>query len=540
MKKQPAEIIKIIPFLFILPAFYLPLINLFRGGISLHYLKDFLSKPYYFNLFIFTFKQAFFSSLYSVLPALAGAYFLSHYSFRFKKLIKAVTAVPFVLPPILVVLGFVLLFGNNGLINRTLMDLFNLDKPPLRILYSFKAIILAHIFFNFPLAVRLISASWEKISVSLIDAAKSLGAGKVRVFTQAVLPQLMPSILASFSLIFILCFMSFSIILVLGGGPKNSTVEVEIYRLARINFNIPGACSLAVVQSAVSLFFLLVYTFFQKKNTHAVSVNNAEILTEKKVSKMSLVFLIIFLAVLFIVIILPMGVVIIESFKYKTSRGADTVFSLHWYKKSFSEVGFIPVRNSLMLASVNTVVSVLMALAAASYSSGSRKGIQIFIEFFFTLSLGVSSIILTLSYIKFMNDFHIRQSGWIPLVAAQTLSFLPFVFKSITIFYDRIDSSIMESAMSLGASWKRIFCKIEVPMVKNGLFTGAVLAFALSMGEINATLMVAPDNFITIPLAIYRLIGSYNFFQACAMGTILIVTSAVSFMVLDRAGTFEL
>ena len=94
--------------------------------------------------------------------------------------------------------------------------------------------------------------------------------------------------------------------------------------------------------------------------------------------------------------------------------------------------------------------------------------------------------------------------------------------------------------MSLGGSGRRIFFSIEIPMVKNGLFTGAVLAFALSMGEINATLMIAPENFITIPIAIYRLIGSYNFFQACAMGTILIVTSAVSFMVLDRAGTFEL
>ena len=540
MKKQPAEILKLIPFLFILPAFYFPLINLFRSGISIPYLKEFLSKPYYLKIFIFTLKQAFFSSFFSVLPALAGAYFLSHYSFRFKKIIKAVTAVPFVLPPILVVLGFVLLFGNNGLLNRLSMNIFRLEEAPFKILYSFKAIILAHIFFNFPLAVRLISSSWEKISYSVVEAARSLGAGRVRVFTQAVLPQLLPSILASFSLIFILCFMSFAIILVLGGGPKNSTIEVEIYRLARINFNIPGACSLAVVQSAVSLFFLLVYTFFQKKNSHAAASNSDEIFTEKKVSGYSVFFLILFLLVLFIVIILPMAVIILESFKYKTSRGSDIVYSLHWYRKSFSEVGFTPVKNSLILASVNTVVSVLMALAAASYSSGNRKGIQIFIEFFFTLSLGVSSIILTLSYIKFMNDFSIKSVGWIPLVSAHTLAFLPFVFKSISIFYDRIDRSIIESAMSLGGSNKRIFFKIEIPMVKNGLFTGAVLAFALSMGEINATLMIAPDNFITIPIAIYRLIGSYNFFQACAMGSILIVTSAASFMVLDKAGTFEL
>ncbi len=540
MIKKPAELITLIPFLFILLAFYIPLFNLFATGVSFQDLKEFLSKEYYIRIFIFTLKQAFLSSLFSVIPAIAGGYILSHYSFRFKKIIKAVTAVPFVLPPILVVLGFVLLFGNNGLLNRMLMRLLSLDEPPLKILYSFRAIILAHVFFNFPLAVRLISSTWEKISVSVVEAARSLGAGRLRVFREAVLPQLLPSILASFSLIFILCFMSFSIILVLGGGPKNSTVEVEIYRLARINFNIPGACSLAVIQSAVSFIFLFIYTFFQKKNSNIIPANSMDCLSEKKATKISAVFITVFLILLFIIIILPMGVIIAESFKYKVSRGSETVFSLYWYKKSFSEIGFRPVRNSLFIASVNTLISVILALIAASYSSRNRSAIQLIIEVFFTMSLGVSSIILSLSYIKFMNDFSLKPVGWLPLVAAHTLAFLPFVFKSISIFYDKMDRTIIESAMSLGGSGKRIFFSIEIPMVKNGLFTGAVLAFALSMGEINATLMIAPENFITIPIAIYRLIGSYNFFQACAMGTILIVTSAVSFLVLDRAGTFEI
>ena len=540
MIKKPAELITLIPFLFILLAFYIPLFNLFATGVSFQDLKEFLSKEYYIRIFIFTLKQAFLSSLFSVIPAIAGGYILSHYSFRFKKIIKAVTAVPFVLPPILVVLGFVLLFGNNGLINRMLMRLLSLDEPPLKILYSFRAIILAHVFFNFPLAVRLISSSWEKISVSVVEAARSLGAGRLRVFREAVLPQLLPSILASFSLIFILCFMSFSIILVLGGGPKNSTVEVEIYRLARINFNIPGACSLAVIQSAVSFIFLFIYTVFQKKNSNIIPANSMDCLSEKKATKISAVFITVFLILLFIIIILPMGVIIAESFKYKVSRGSETVFSLYWYKKSFSEIGFRPVRNSLFIASVNTLISVVLALIAASYSSRNRSAIQLIIEVFFTMSLGVSSIILSLSYIKFMNDFSLKPVGWLPLVAAHTLAFLPFVFKSISIFYDKMDRTIIESAMSLGGSGKRIFFSIEIPMVKNGLFTGAVLAFALSMGEINATLMIAPENFLTIPIAIYRLIGSYNFFQACAMGTILIGTSAVSFLVLDRAGTFEI
>ncbi len=114
------------------------------------------------------------------------------------------------------------------------------------------------------------------------------------------------------------------------------------------------------------------------------------------------------------------------------------------------------------------------------------------------------------------------------------------MLKSISVFYDRIDSTLIESAESIGAGKLRILLTLEIPLVKNGIITASVIAFALSMGEINSTLMLAPDNFTTIPVAVYRMIGSYNFSQACAMGTILIIVCSASFFVIDKSGRFEL
>ncbi|MDX9801547.1 MAG: iron ABC transporter permease, partial [Spirochaetia bacterium] len=420
------------------------------------------------------------------------------------------------------------------------MKLFNLDKPPIMILYSFKAIILAHVFYNSPLFIRIVSSAWERISGDIIEAAESLGASRRRVFMTAVLPQILPPVIAAFSLIFILCFMSFSIILVLGGGPRYTTLEVEIYRLVRISLDIKAACSLAVLQSIVTLSFLFIYSFYQKKTSMIFSDNFRK--PEKRMSGsffQTLVIAIFFLF-LFVIIIMPLVMIVIESFKYKSTHAGDAVLSLRWYIKSFSELGMRPVKNSLILALFNTLITCAVSVAALSYLQRKKTVMKVLVETFFAMSLGVSSIILSLSYMKMISDFNIEIEPLILLSILHSVIFIPLVFKSISVFYDKIDSSIIESAESIGAGRRRIFFTIELPLVRSGIITGGVLAFALSMGEINSTLMIAPDKFTTIPVAIYRLIGSYNFNQACAMGSILIVTSVLSFFLIDKSGSIKL
>ena len=141
------------PAVFLLLFFYFPLGSVLAGGLtdrsgrlSLGILTSLLRDPYYLRIIGFTIWQAILSTLLSVLMGLPGAYLLARYDFRGKRLIQALTTVPFVLPSIIVVLGFVRFFGNNGILNRFLMALFGLAEPPLRILYSLQAILLAHAF----------------------------------------------------------------------------------------------------------------------------------------------------------------------------------------------------------------------------------------------------------------------------------------------------------------------------------------------------------------------------------------------------------
>ena len=129
-------------------------------------------------------------------------------------------------------------------------------EPPLQFLYSLNGILIAHVYYNFPIAAKLIGAQWSRLSEDFERAARSLGAGGLNRFFGLTLPMLRPSLVSAFILIFLLCLNSFPIILVLGGGIHHTTIEVQIYQLARIELDLEGAAVLALLQALISISIL--------------------------------------------------------------------------------------------------------------------------------------------------------------------------------------------------------------------------------------------------------------------------------------------
>ena len=219
-----------ISLLFLFVFFYLPIISILETGLSIRNFSYILTDHYYQKIIYFTFKQATLSTVVTLLVGLPGAYIVSNYDFFGRKFLKSITMIPFVLPSILVVLSFVVLFGNNGVINSFLSHV-NLR---ISFLYTWKAIILAHAFYNFPLVIRIVGASWERLSVHIEETARTLGAKRFFLFRKVTFPLLLPSILTSAILTFIFCFTSFAIVLAFG-GVRYTTMEVEIYYLLQLS-----------------------------------------------------------------------------------------------------------------------------------------------------------------------------------------------------------------------------------------------------------------------------------------------------------------
>jgi len=519
--------------------FFFPVLSIFKN-ISLTGFIDTLQNPYYRSIIRFTFLQAAVSTLSALIAGLPGAWLMSHLEFRGKKIINSLTTIPFVLPSVLVVLGFVLCFGNSGIINSLLMKLSGSEEPPLRLLYSFKAIILAHTFYNFPISLRLISAAWSQSGKSRIEAAEILGAGRLRIFRTVTLPVLLPSIIAAASLIFIFCFMSFAIILVLGGGPAFSTIEVEIYRLARISIDLEAAASLALAGAVLTGLFTYLYIKLQKRSAAGLSSDERplELLKFGQLSCTSRAAISFYLLLIILLILGPLLAVVIRSFQSRAGWSGDIVFSLKAYRSVLSgKIAGSAIRNSLIFALSSVLVSIPSGLIAAYASVRKKIRFPEFSDTMFMLPMGVSAVVIGLGYYSLSNLIPSHSDNRAVLIIfAHSVIALPFVVRTFSTGIQRINVSLIEASQTLGAGVITTFLRIELPLLKSSIISAGAFAFCISAGEINAALILSDGASPTIPIAIYRLISSYNFFGACAMGTILMAICGLAFYLIDRFG----
>ena len=537
------------PAAFLVVFFYYPLGSVLAGGLSgeaggpsLTQVGQVLGNPYYRRIIGFTIYQALLSTALAVLMGLPGAYLLARYEFPGKRFVRALTTVPFVLPSIIVVLGFVRFFGNNGVLNRALMGLFNLEEPPLRVLYSLRAILLAHAFYNFPICIRIVSVVWSRLRPSTEEAARSLGAHGLGLFRRVTLPRILPGILSSAALIFIFCLLSFAVVLVLGGGPRFSTVEVEVYRLAKVSVDLRTAAALAFVGSLISLAFLYAYIRLQARASFEEDLGGTAELARLGVllRRPAGGLFVLYLALMVVVVLAPMATVVAYSFQVRTGWSLATV-SLEWYRRILAGDGpyLRAVRNSLFFGALTVAFSLPLGTLLSYVAARTRMQGRHVLEALFMLPIGISSVILGLGYLKAfqgLSGFGRLGGSWYAIVLAHTVIAYPFVIRAAGAMFRKIKPSLIEAARSLGADPWQVFWRLELPLARSALVTGAAFAFGISVGEINATLMLHHPGLTTIPVMIYRLIGSYNFIGACAMGSILMAFCFLAFMAIDRAG----
>jgi len=533
------------PLIFWTAAFALPLFSVAaRAAGSIQGFSDLLNSPYYRGVLYFSIRQAAVSTVFSVFLGLPGAYFIGRHQFPGRKILRSVSAIPFVLPSILAVLGFILVFGNSGLLN-TLTGRLSGSAGRWKILYSFEAIILAHVFYNFPLTIRIVGDAWQSLPLSRYHAARSLGAGSFRGFLTVDLPVLSPAILTSAIVTFLYCFLSFAIILVLGGGPQFTTLEVEVYRLIKFQLDFARGSSLAVVESLIAVTLMAVYaavdsTLRKRTAEESYSARKRDLL---KISRRKSIPGVLYLIPSLFLILAPLISIMVYSFLGRTTRSASLHFSLSHWESLFSagRTGSATALQSIIRTfTLGFTVAGITTFTAALVSryTAHREGTAVkIIESMLFLPMGISSVILGLGYLILTN----RIPGGdvlriMALTAAHTIMALPFAYRIISGRMKQISRRIPQAAGASGAGAVRSFFTIDIPISRGALVTAAVFTLALSAGELNATIILAPESFTTMTLAIYRMIGSYDIFGACALGTILILISFLSFLLLDKFG----
>ncbi|UCG24306.1 MAG: iron ABC transporter permease [Chloroflexota bacterium] len=527
----------VIPLLFLAIFFFYPLVTLFARSLSISSAKQLLEQAYILNVVWFTFWQAALSTLLTLVLGLPAAYIFARYDFPGKSLLRALVTVPFVLPTVVVAASFRALLGPQGPINALMIDLFDLQRAPLRLEQTLAIILVAHIYYNMAVVIRLIGGFWANLNPRLTETARVLGASSPRAFWEVTLPLLRPPLIGASVIIFLFTFTSFGVILILG-GPSFSTIETEIYRQYVTFLNPEVAAILALLQIIFTFLLMLLYAHWQRRlsvpldfRPRKSTMRRPKGVGEKVVVGLLVVGLSIFM-------LSPLLALV-----WRSLVDRNGAFTLAYYQalpvQRQGSITFVPplvaVRNSIGYAVLTMLLAAFLGILSAAMISR-RSRWRTWLDPVFMLPLGASAVTLGFAYVLSMGRF--RTSAIIVLVA-HTLVALPFVVRSILPVMQGIKPSLREAAAVMGASPFRSWREIDLPIISRALLVGAVFAFMVSMGEFGATSFIVRPNsgFLTLPIAIQRYLsqpGALNFGQALAMSSILMAVCVVGFVAIER------
>ena len=497
------------------------------------------------NTLGFTVYQAILSTLITLIVGLPAAYLFARYEFRAKALLRALTAVPFMLPTVVVAAGFNALLGARGLVNVLLMRSLGLNAPPVTFVGTLGAILLAHVFYNTTIVIRIVGNALSRFDPKLEQAARSLGADRWRLWRTVYLPLLRPALSAACVLVFLFDFTSFGVILLLG-GPAFATLEVQIYVQSLYYLNLPLAALLASIQLVCTLAFSIIYSRVLSNGQITIAPRAAKSnarqarLSGERLFVGAMIFLLIAL------FILPMLALPIRSLsRLDADRGQRTGFqtglTTDYYSELFvnrrNSISYVPpfdaAMNSLGYAAATVLLSLVMGLPAA-WALAKPGRLEKVLDPILILPLGASAVTLGLGFIVTFGRWLIYP--WIvPL--AHTLVALPFVIRTLQPALATIPERLRQAAAALGASPFQVWQTVDWPILRRATLSAATFAFTISLGEFGATALVSRPDYPTIPIAIYRFLsqpGGLNYGQAMAMATLLMAVATAGILLIER------
>ena len=497
----------------------------------------------------FTLWQAVLSTLLTFLVGLPGAYLFARFDFPGKRLLRALTTLPFVLPTVVVAVAFNALLGPRGWVNLGLMALGGLSVPPIQFVNTLWAILAAHVFYNTAVVLRIVGNAWAHLDPRLVHAARVLGASPWRAWREVTLPLLRPAILAAMVLVFLFDFSSFGVVLILG-GPRFATLEVAIYTQALHLLNLPLAAVLSLIQIACTLTLTVIYTRLATRAAVSSAPHAAREAELRPASPRQRMAAMLLAGLLLVVLVAPLAALAARSVaRLEPDRGQRTSVSpgltLAYYRELFinrrEAFFYVPpiaaVRNSLGYAAATVLISLGLGLPAAS-ALARRFRYGPHVDALLMLPLGTSAVTLGLGFIVALDTppFDLRASPLlVPL--AHSLVALPFVVRTLQPALAAIPEHLRLAAASLGASPWRVWREVDMPIIARAASVAAAFAFTISMGEFGATSLVARPEYPTVPVAVFRFLsqpGALNFGQALAMSTLLMGLTLAGILVIER------
>ncbi|MCV2863151.1 thiamine/thiamine pyrophosphate ABC transporter permease ThiP [Defluviimonas sp. WL0075] len=465
----------------------------------------------------FTLWQALLSASLSTLLAVPVARALARRSFPGRGLLIALLGAPFILPVIVAVMGLLAVFGRAGVLNA---GLGALGLPAVSI-YGLQGVVLAHVFFNLPLATRLLVQAWLDIPAERFRLAASLGMGPSEVARFLERPMLRSALPGIFLAIFLICLTSFAVALTLGGGPRATTVELAIYQAFRFDFDLGRAAMLGLLQVALCLAASVVAIGVAAPSAFGAGLDRRVArwdASSRWLKAQDATILLLTAGFL----LLPLAMI--------TLRGLPALPGLP------GPVWAASLR-SLLVALASATLTLLLALPMALAIARARPAPARTLEALAMLPLATSPLVLGTGLFLLLRPYADPATLALPVTAAANATLaLPFALRILLPAARTCEADFGRLADSLDLRGLARLRLLTLPRLTRPLRFAGGLAAALSMGDLGVIALFADPETATLPLQLYRLMAAYRMADAAGAAVLLLGLSFALFWIIDRGG----
>jgi thiamine transport system permease protein len=460
----------------------------------------------------FTLLQAALSALISVALAVPVARALARRRFVGRGALVVLMGAPFILPTLVAVVGLLAVFGRAGLANQGLAAL-GLERVSI---YGLQGVVLAHVFFNLPLATRLILQGWARVPAEHLRLAAALGFDARATWRHIERPMLAQVVPGALAVVFLICLTSFAVALTLGGGPRATTLELAIYQAFRFDFDLGRAALLALVQAAVGIAALLMLA---RVALPVGALSGLDRPAPAPPGGLARAWDAAAIALAAAFLLLPLSMVV--------WRGAPHLLTL-------PAPVWAAVLQSLRVAALSVALLATFTAALALAALWARRAAWAYEP------LGLSALVASPMVIGtglFILVFPVMDPARLALPVTALVNAamaLPFALRATLPALRQAEADYARLSAALGMSTRAHLRLVLWPRLRRPLGFGLGLGAALSMGDLGVIVLFAQTGGETLPMQLHRLMGAYRSDDAAGAALLLLVLALGAFVLIER------
>ncbi len=496
------------------------------------YFVKFLSKPYYAGTILNSFKVSMCATVLSLILGVPLAYFFNMYKVRGSKALQVIIILSSMSAPFIGAYSWILLLGRNGLITNLIKKIFGFTMPNI---YGFGGIMLVLCLQLYPLVFLYVSGALKNVDSTLLEASENMGCTGIRRFFKLVVPLCIPTIIASALMVFMRAFADFGTPLFIGEGYRTFPVEIYNSFMSETGGDIHFACAVAVIGIVITTIIFLIQRAINNK--FKFTMNALHPIQSKPVHGIKSFFIHLYCYLVVFVAYAPQLYVIYTSFKNTSGKIFVDGYSFKSYKDAFGKLqNAIP--NTFFIGGTALLIIIILSVMIAYLVVRRNNAINKTIDTLSMVPYVIPGAVVGISLVIAFNRKPIVLVGTATImIVALVIRRCSYTIRSSVATLQQIPMSIEEAAISLGCSKMKAFFKVTMPMMSNGIISGALLSWIAIITELSSGVILYNYRTTTLTIQIYTYVSRGNYGIAAAMATILtmmIVITLVAFMVFSK------